>query len=136
MLGWWDPPPSHPRQALVSSAASFIHHGYITEVGSMRLENINLSEVARASSLAHVNGTNYVTSNIDKESPILSKIKCGQLQLSKMRFSTADTAALVQGMRHSVARLVLGVDGPVELDWDTLLTYDGGGHCGGWAVIT
>ena len=24
---------------------------------------------------------------------------------------------------------VLGVDGPVELDWDTLLTYDGQGHC-------
>ena len=61
--------------------ATFIHHGYITEVGSMRLENINLSEVAHASSLAHVNGTNYdkivnITGNIDKESPILSKIKC------------------------------------------------------------
>ena len=102
----------------------------------MRLENINLSEVAHASSLAHVNGTNYVTGNIDKESPILSKINCGQLYLSKMRFSTADTAALVQGMRHSVARLVLGYHGAVELDWDTLLTYDGRGRCGGWAVIT
>ena len=47
-----------------------------------------------------------------------------------MRFSTADTAALVQGMRHSVARLVLGYHGAVELDWDTLLTYDGRGRCG------
>ena len=50
-----------------------------------------------------------------------------------MRFSTADTTALVQGMRHSVARLVLGYHGAVELDWDTLLTYDGRGHCDcGW----
>ena len=114
----------------MSSAASFIHHGNITdEVKSMRLENINLSEVAHASSLAHVNGTNYVTGNIDKESPILSKIKCGQLYLSKMRFSTADTTALVQGMRHSVARVVLGVDGLlIELNWDTLLTYDDRGR--------
>ena len=43
-----------------------------------------------------------------------------------------DTAALVQGMQTSVEEVALGEYGPVELDWDTLLTYSGRGLC--WEV--
>ena len=63
-----------PSQNQVSILASFIHHGCITEVKNMCLRDINLSEVAHASSLAHVNGTNCgkivnVTGNVAPSSP-------------------------------------------------------------------
>ena len=123
---------SSGNQALVSSLASFIHHGYITEVEKMWLRNINLSEVSHASALADVTVTETVfiadvTSNI---APILSRVKCKMLWISRMRLSTEDTAALVQGMQTSVERVRLSAEGPVEVDIDTLLTYDGRGHCG------
>ena len=116
----------------MSSAASFIHHGYITEMFNMNLRDISLSEVAHASSLADVNVTNCVwienvTGNI---APIISRIKCKRLVITKMRLSTEDTAALIQGMQTSVEEVSLAYNGPVELDWYTLLTYDGRGHCG------
>ena len=120
-----------PSQAQVSSAASFIHHGYITEVKNMRLVDINLSE-AHASSLADVNVTDYVfINNVGSNiAPILSRIKCKWLSVWTMRLSSEDTAALVQGMQTSVERVRLGWFGSLELDWDTFLTYDGQGHCG------
>ena len=46
-----------------------------------------------------------------------------------MRLSSDDTAALVQGMQNNVEEVSLGIHGAVELDWDTLLTYNGRGHC-------
>ena len=124
---------SSPSQAQVSSVATFIFYGYITEVQAMWLENIDLSEVVHASSLADVTVAlsvriTNVTGNID---PLLSRVKCRLLYISDMILSSEDTAALVQGMQTSVEQVELGYDpDPVELDWDTLLTYDGRGHCG------
>ena len=46
-----------------------------------------------------------------------------------MMLSTEDTAALVQGMQTNVVEVILG-GGLVELEMDTLLTYDGRGLCG------
>ena len=120
-----------PSQAQVSSVASFIHHGYITEVQKMGLGNINLSEVAHASALADVNVTKIVfiynvTGNI---SALISRIKSHSLVMFQMRLSTEDTAALVQAMLTNVVEVILG-GGLVELDMDTLLTYDGRGLCG------
>ena len=122
---------SSPSQAQVSSLATFIHHGYITEVQSMWMVNIDLSEVAHASSLADVNGTKQVfiddiTGNI---SALISRIKSHDLVIYKMMLSTEDTAALVQGMQTNVVEVELG-GGLVELDIDALLTYDGRGLCG------
>ena len=124
-----------PSQAQVSSLATFIFYGYITEMHmhNMRLVNIDLSEVVHASSLADVTVAlsvriTNVTGNID---PLLSRVKCRLLYISDMILSSEDTAALVQGMQTSVEQVELGYDpDPVELDWDTLLTYDGRGHCG------
>ena len=118
-------------QEAVSSAASFIHHGYITEVEIMNLTNINLSEVAHASALADVTVSDnvYIENVTGNIAPILSRVKCRVLSISKMRLSTEDTAALVQGMQTSVEELSLGYYGPVELDMDTLLrTYNGRGQ--------
>ena len=117
-----------PGQALLFSAASFIHHNYITEVERMLLENIK--EVVNVSSLADVNVTDcvYITNVSGNIAPILSRIKCKCLCISKMMLSTEDTAALVQGMQTSLERVRLG-DDLVELDMDTLLTYNGRGHC-------
>ena len=122
---------SSPSQAQVSSLATFIHHGYITEMHNMELVKINLSEVAHASSLADVNVTKQVfiddvTGNI---SALISRIKSHDLVIYNMRLSTEDTAALVQGMQINVAQVELG-GGLVELDMDTFLTYDGRGLCG------
>ena len=119
-----------PSQAQVSSVASFIHHGYITEVQKMELGNINLSEVAHASALADVNVTKVVfiynvTGNI---SALISRIKSHSLVMFQMRLSTGDTAALVQAMLTNVVEVI--ILGHVELDMDTLLTYDGRGLCG------
>ena len=123
--------PCH-NQALVSSAASFIHHGYITEQKNLYLLDINMSEVAHASALADVTVTSkvWIQNVVGNIAPIISRIQCQVLWISEMRLSTEDTAALVQGMQTSVEEVRLGDDGPVELDWDTLLTYDGRGHCG------
>ena len=120
------------QAALMSSLATFIHHNYITTVNKMVLVYINLSEVAHASSLADVTVTNsfYIINVTGNIATILSKIKCPMLCISKMRLSTEDTAALVQGMQTSVEEVRLGYGGPVELDMGTLLTYDGQGHCG------
>merc|ERR1711884_33171 len=98
---------------------------------NMELMNIDLSEVAHASSLADVNVTNNVlidnvTGNI---SALISRIKSHDLFIYKMRLSTEDTAALVQGMQTNVVEVILGGK-LVELDMDTLLTYDGRGLCG------
>ena len=109
--------------ALVTSAATFIHHNYITEVDYLNLDNIDLSEVTHASSLADVTVTNWVriTNVTGTIAPIISRIKCRVLCISQMRFNTEDTAALVQTMQNSVERLQLGEG--VELD------TDGRGHC-------
>ena len=74
-----------PGQALLFSAASFIHHNYITEVERMLLENIK--EVVNVSSLADVNVTDcvYITNVSGNIAPIISRIKCVWLHISGMR---------------------------------------------------
>ena len=58
-----------------------------------------------------------------------TRVQEPEREASLMHCSGRLTAALVQGMWNCVERVVLGYYGPVELDWDTLLTYDGRGHC-------
>ena len=117
-----------PSQAQVSSVATFIFYGYITEMHQMWLYDIDLSEVAHASSLANVTVAHSVrisnvTGNID---PLLSRVRCWVLVISGMILSTEDTAALVQAMENNVERVVLDdYRGPVELDMNTLLTFEG-----------
>ena len=95
---------SSGNQALVSCLASFIHHGYITEVEKMFLVDIDLSEVAHASALADVSVTSdvWITNVTGNIAPLLSRIKCRVLFIFGMRLSTEDTAAgaaHVQGMQ-------------------------------------
>ena len=50
-----------------------------------------------------------------------------------MKLSSEDTAALVLNMQNNVEEVRLGGNGRrsgfVELDWDSLLSYDGRGRC-------
>ena len=50
-----------------------------------------------------------------------------------MKLSSEDTAALVLNMQNNVEEVRLGGNGSrsgfVELDWDSLLSYDGRGRC-------
>ena len=129
VLGRWSP--SSPSQALVSSAASFIRYNYITGVEKIILDNIDLAQVAHASSLADVNVSydvfiNNVSGNIAR---IISRVKCECLWISEMKLNSEDTAALVLNMQNNVDELRLGLYGFVKLDWDSLLSYDGRGRC-------
>ena len=132
------PPPS---RAMVAALASFIHRGHITEVENMTLWNLDLAELPYAASLADVTVTGEV--NIARVSghiaPVLSRIRCSCLSLDHMRLSAGDTRALVTAMMTSVDMVELGLGpavgssssrGGLELDWDTLLLYDGRGRCG------
>ena len=121
---------SSPSQAQVSSLATFIHHGYITDVQSLWLRNIDLSEVAHASSLADVNVTNNVfilnvTGNI---SALISKVNCNMLIRNKHR-----------GHRGPRPRNADQCGGGGAWWWPCgarhghsphVLTYDGRGLCG------
>ena len=62
------------QEEAVSSAATFIHHGYITEVDIMALKDINLSEVAHASALADVSVSSdvWITNVTGNIAPLLS----------------------------------------------------------------
>ena len=79
-----------PSQAQVSSVATFIFYGYITEVDNMWLYDIDLSEVTHASSLANVTVTNcvYITNVSGNIAPILSRIKCPLLYIIGYDFVT------------------------------------------------
>ena len=46
-----------------------------------------------------------------------------------MRLSTKDTASRGQGLQTSVESVMVDYHSPMELDWDTLLRYDGRGQC-------
>ena len=118
-----------PGQALLFSAASFIHHNYITEGERMLLENIK--EVVNVSSLADVNVTDcvYITNVSGNIAPIICRIKCECLWISEMKLNSEDTAALVLNMQNNVEEVRLGLYGFVKLDWDSLLSYDGRGRC-------
>ena len=79
----------------MSSAASFTHH----------VVNINLSELASAYSLADVivakywfTNTVYIVTASGNIAPIISRIKCNMLWISKMSLSTEVTAALILGV--------------------------------------
>ena len=64
--------------------------------------------------------------------PLLSSLTCTSLWIDNMELNQAATRSLVRGLEHGVKRLVLdGVRwGPVTLDIQTLVEYDGRGRCG------
>ena len=97
----------------------------------MRLENINLASVPHAACLGDIQVNERVW--IDKVQgdigSIVGKIKCSWLFISNTQLSVGATKALVAGMAAGVGRVWLGHGGSVEVDMETLVTYDGRGQC-------
>ena len=86
--------------SVVVAAASLSKHGYLTRVGAMNLRNINLASVPHAACLGDIQVDGWV--GIDN----------------------------VQGDIGSiVGKIRLGYDGSVEVDMETLASYDGRGRC-------
>ena len=133
----WD----EERQNALSSAASFIRHGYITEVNfgpnerflnkDVYLEDVDLTRVSHASYLGDLKAHDvYITNVVGNIAPIISKIKCKSLYISCMTLSATDTQALVTGMMNNIECIDLGSwGGCVKLHWDTLRTFNDGGVC-------
>ena len=123
-----DPPPS---LSVVIAAASLSKHGYLTRVENMRLENINLASVPHAACLGDIQVNERVW--IDKVQgdigSIVGKIKCSWLFISNTQLRVGATKALVAGMAAGVGRVWLGHGGSVEVDMETLASYDGRGTC-------
>ena len=126
---WWPSNPPITNKEAVPIAASLIHHGYLTEVNAMRVDNIDLSEVPHASSLADVIVTSgfsmsNVTGNV---ADIIAKIRCRWISLPDMCLGVPETRALVTAMSNTVREVYLPAS--MELDCDTLTSYDGRGRC-------
>ena len=120
-----------PSLSVVIAAASLSKHGYLTRVEDMELENINLASVPHAACLGDIQVDDWVV--IYKVQgdigSIVGKIKCSRLNISNMQLSVGATQALVAGMAAGVEVVQLGYRGSVEVDMETLASYDGQGQC-------
>ena len=136
--------------AVVRAAASLSRQGYLTRVDNMRLENINLDSVPHAACLGDIQVDDWV--RIDKVQgdigSIVGKIKCSRLWIDNMQLSVGATQVLLAGMVARVEKVTLGqwtnreqglcreeveeeldCNGSVEVDMETLASYDGQGQC-------
>ena len=117
--------------SVVIAAASLSKHGYLTRVKNMRLSNINLASVPHAACLGDIQVDDYVyIDNVQGDiGSIVAKIKCRWLGIDNMQLSVGATQALVAGMAAGVEIVWLGYIGSVEVDMETLASYDGRGRC-------
>ena len=142
--------PTPPSLSVVIAAASLSKHGYLTRVENMRLENINLASVPHAACLGDIQVDDRVM--VDKVQgdigSVLEKIKCRRLWIDNMQLSVGATQVLLAGMVARVEKVTLGqwtnreqglcreeveeeldCNGSVEVDMETLASYDGQGQC-------
>ena len=95
----------------------------------MRVDDIDLSEVPHASSLADVTVTSgFAMSNVTGNvADIIARIRCRWITLPDMCLGVPETRALVTAMEDTVREVYLPPN--LELDCDTLTSYDGRGRC-------
>ena len=143
----WYPPPS---LSVVIAAASLSKQDYLIRVKKMRLEDINLASVPHAACLGDIQVDDRVM--VDKVQgdigSVLEKIKCRRLWIDNMQLSVGATQVLLAGMVARVEKVTLGqwtnreqglcreeveeeldCNGSVEVDMETLASYDGQGQC-------
>ena len=123
--------PTPPSLSVVIAAASLSKHGYLTRVEAMKLSNINLASVPHAACLGDIQVDYKVwIDNVQGDiGSIVAKVKCSGLSIHNMQLSVGATQALVAGMAAGVERGLLGGSGSVEVDMETLASYDGQGQC-------
>ena len=91
------------------------------------IEDIELDHAATSRGVSSGVVLDRVTGDIG---PLLSSLSCAELQISNMELDQAATSSLVRGLQHGVERLdLLGGGGPVTLDIQSLVEYDGRGRC-------
>ena len=117
--------------SVVRAAASLSKEGYLARVENMFLKKINLASVPHAACLGDIQVDDMVwiddvQGDIDS---IVAKIECSMLLISNMTLSVGATQALVTGMIAGVDTVRLGYNGSVEVDMETLASYDGRGRC-------
>ena len=117
--------------SVVRAAASLSKEGYLARVENMFLKKINLASVPHAACLGDIQVDDMVwiddvQGDIDS---IVAKIECSTLLISNMTLSVGATQALVTGMIAGVDTVRLGYNGSVEVDMETLASYDGRGKC-------
>ena len=130
---------------VVRAAASLSRQGFLTRVENMMLENINLDSVPHAACLGDIQADDRVMINKVQGdiASVLEKIKCRRLWIDNMKLSVGDTQVLLAGMVARVEKVTLGQWGnrvydeedeidynsSVEVDMETLASYDGRGQC-------
>ena len=117
--------------SVVRAAVSLSKEGYLARVENMFLKKINLASVPHAACLGDIQVDDMVwiddvQGDIDS---IVAKIECSTLLISNMTLSVGATQALVTGMIAGVDTVRLGYNGSVEVDMETLASYDGQGQC-------
>ena len=117
--------------SVVRAAASLSKHGYLTRVENMFIKKINLASVPHAACLGDIQVDDMVwIDDVQGDiGSIVEKIKCSTLLISNIQLSVGATQALVAGMIAGVETVRLGYNGSVEVDMETLASYDGRGTC-------
>ena len=97
----------------------------------MRLESINLASVPHAACMGNIRVIErvWVDKVLGDIGSIIGKLKCSWVFISNMQLCVCATQMLVAGMAAGVGRVWLGHGGSVEVDMETLVTYDGRGRC-------
>ena len=120
-----------PSLALVACAAALATHGYITEVESLCLDDLDLGSVSAEDLVNLVECVRHHISIYDGVRGdlglVLSNVKCETLAIADINLSTADTQNLLTAMVNCVESVQLL--GDVALDFDILSQYDGKGAC-------
>ena len=119
-----------PSIDVLRSGAALAKHGIITQLRRLVLCNLDISAVP-AEDMASLVTCAQVSVMIDNVTgplgPILGNVKCDILSIN-MVLGTEQTQSLVAAMVTGVK--LVGLQGGVTLDLETLAQYDGTGECG------
>ena len=100
-----------PTISVVSSAASFCFHGYITKLDNMTLKEVDVSSIppdhlsALSSSITQ---TLYIDNMEGDITPVLLNVKTKYLIISNMKLSVDETLSLVNAMNNVNLVLLAG----------------------------
>ena len=116
-------------------AASLAHHGMLSSVRILELDNVDLSSVPpeHLASLASCVTSGVIiinVSNCDIMRLLHNSVKCKWLSINSQSLNSDETQAMVRIMESNVETVHLGIFGDaVTLDFMALNQYSGQGKC-------
>ena len=142
----------HPSLTQLQCGAALASQGYITQLKSLELYDLDISSVSAEDLRSLVKCSDLVSIGsvtCDLLSFVLSNVQCTRINIANTSLTTADTQQLVAAMVTRVKEVSLGgagrswwsgkLDEGVTLDMDTLAQYNGLGKCEEvlfWSVTT